>query len=181
MLGRAKREKGRSESCFRGLSSCGGLLRTRVVILGPLRNVLGEIYATFYVRTHGPLVHSRHPRNRGAAAPCLRATAEPPLETSSQTRRRHSKHAPPLLMLFMFALWPLLFTCGRTHVRISSCSFLWLFCDYVRTYVRTYARTHASLVIFAFRPRGGSHNARAEMATWLSASSSESSPTHERA
>ena len=150
MLGRAKREKGRSESCFRGLSCCGGLLRARVVILGPLRNVLGDIYTTFYVRTHGPLVHSRHPRNRGAAAQDILTNTAAPLETSSQTRRRHSKHAPELLMLFMFALWPLLFTYGRTRVRISSCSFLWLFCDCVRTYVRMYVR----MLLWSFSPLG---------------------------
>ena len=177
MLRRATREKGGPESCFRALSSGGGLLRTCVVILGPLRNVLGDIYATFYVRTHGPLLHSRHPRNRGAAAPCLRATAEPPLETSSQTRRRHSKHAPPLLMLFMVALWPLLFTCGRTYFFL----FIVVALLRLRTHGRTHARTYASLVIFAFRPPGGSHNARAELATWLTASRSSSSPTQERA
>ena len=127
--------------------------------MGPLRSLLGDLNASFYVRTHGPLVHSSHPPNRGAAAPCLRATAEPPLETSSQTRRSHSQHAHPLLMMFMLVAWPLLFTYVRAYVRTYART-------YVRTYVRisccsvlcffsAYVRTHASWFIVAFWPRGG--------------------------
>ena len=169
MLGRAKREKGRSESCFRGLSCCGGLLRTRVVILGPLRNVLGDIDATFYVRTHGPLVHSRHPRNRGAAAQDILTNTAAPLQTCTGA----------------FDVVHVCFVATSVYVRTHARTYFFLFVFVallrLRTHVRTHVRTYASLVIFAFRPRGGSHNARAEMATWLSASSSESSPTHERA